>query len=330
MNFNQTHGTLHTPHFSHDIGLLASNASEEIILDDLNAKHSAQQTTQRVRHYKTSWTYPNIYCTVHAPAALTHFPHSGTTPSTIDVLITNTTCQIDNIYALDTAISDHCPVLCKLKITANRVINKSLRYNLADWEKFRVCIEESDFIPSTETGPDIDTSIDVLSNIILHARDTSIPSIIHRDRFNKIAPDTWHAIKYKNKLNRLWQRSTDDATRARLKTAVNIVSNLIGDLVRRDRNARCTKFLEKMDENPKKLWKVSRSLRGKRGAIPTTLAHENSKLTTNDEKAEALATVFGKSHLETGDLTHPHDAKVARFTGRFSRDDPSLDFPRIK
>lgn len=127
----------------------------------------------------------------------------------------------------------------------------------------------------------------------------------------------------------MWQRSSDVMVRNRLKTAINITVKLIRDLVRRDRNARWTEFLSKIDEDPKKLWRVSRSLRGKRGNIPNVLWHENVKLITGNDKAEALASVFEKSHLVTGNMVHPHDLRVARFTEKFGRKGPSF-FPRIQ
>lgn len=321
----------YTSHFARDIALIANSNKETIIFGDLNAKHTTWRCNSNNSAGSALQTFlESSEYVLHAPDAPTHYPHSGATPSTIDLLLTNTSCIVANVYSMNTLLSDHCPVICKLKVTTEKVIESSFRYDLADWDKYRECIEICNFIPSTESSTDIDESIKGLSNIITNARQMSVPSNTHVNRFFRIAPDTRNAIKYKNNLNRQWQRTADAAHKARIKTAVNIVGKLIRDLVKRDRNARWTDFLSTVDENPKKLWRVSRSLRGRRGNIPNILVHEGTRLTTDSNKAEALASVFEKSHLVTGNSVHPHDAKVARFSQSFKRRGPFSEFPTIE
>lgn len=189
----------HTAHFVHDIGLLSYDGKETIILGDLNAKHSAwncpanNAAGTELQNFLDSSAYVLL-----APDAPTHYPHSGATPSTIDLLLTNATCPIVNVSSM----SDHCPVLCQLAINVNKEIETSFRYDYADWEKFRESIEECTFLPTTDSGPAIDDSISKLSAIILDARDAAVPTASHRGRLNRIAPDTRNAIRYKNKLYR--------------------------------------------------------------------------------------------------------------------------------
>lgn len=165
----------------------------------------------------------------------------------------------------------------------------------------------------------IDESISRLSDIILKAHDIAIPTSMYRNRHSRIAPDTLKAIKYKNYLNRKWQRCHDADAKNRLKSSVNIVGKLIEDLVTRDRTAKWSEFMNQIEDDSKKLWRVSRSIRGKRTAIPipNIIWHEGRKITTNDEKAESIASIFERAHIVTINATHPHDATVARFTNSF-------------
>lgn len=320
----------HTPHFIRDIRLMSNACNETIVVGDFNARHTDWNClSNNIAGTELSNFLDTSDFILHSPGSPTHFPHSGATPSTIDLFITNSTCPVVNIGTLDYPISDHYPVLCQLNLSPTKVIEKTFRYDLADWKKFRENIVESAFLPNTDSGPAIDDSIAKLTEIILRARDTAVPRAIHRDFINKIAPDTLAAIRHKYNLTRQWQRSSDATDRARLKTAVNIIGKLVKDLVKRDRNKRWTSFLTRIDNSPKKLWRISRSLRGKRGNVPNILWHENAKLTTNIDKAEAIASVFEKSHLVTSNTVHPHDAKVSRFTEQFGRRGPFHDFPQL-
>lgn len=249
------------------------------------------------------------------------------TPSTLDLLITNSTIPFNNLAVIDKLISDHKPILCQLNTSTVRVINNTYRYDLADWTKFRTNILGGNFMPTISTPDDIEESVTQLTEIICTARAETIPVSTHREKLYRIAPDTHNAIKYRNELTRKWQRCANAAEKSSIKSSINIISRLIKELIYRDRNSKWHEFMNKIDGNPKKLWRVSRSLRGKRGSTPNVVRHGDQKLITNDEKAEAFAEIFEKAHRITSDTTHPHDATVNRFTARFGNNGPHNEFP---
>lgn len=84
--------------------------------------------------------------------------------------------------------------------------------------------------------------------------------------------------------------------------------------------------MEKIDEKLNKLWKLSRTLRGKRSNIPNILTHNDAKLLTN---AESLAHIFEQAHTTTITSTHAHDTKVEQFIRNFKRNRPFTTFPPI-
>lgn len=318
-------------HFANDFNILTNQCNEALLFGDYNAKHTAWNcvtcdATGKTLHDLIDGSEFILY----APDSPTHYPHAGSTPSTIDLLISNTTLPIMNFWTIDRHISDHCPVLCQIKIKHSQVITNSYRYDLADWNKYRALITRENFIPSSGTTDEIDQSIESFTATIKRARDKTVPKSIHREKLFRIAPDTLNAIKYKYKLSRLWKKCTDATMKTAYKTAVNISAKMVRDLVARDRNARWTEFVNQMDGSAKKLWRVSRSLRGKRGTTPTVLWHEDNKLITNGEKANALATIFERAHGITTGNVHPHDAVIEHFTGRFRRRGPYTNFPSIE
>lgn len=317
-------------HFINDLKILTNNSNETLLFGDLNAKHSAWKCASSDLTGKSLHDFiENSEYVIYAPDEHTHFPHSGATPSTIDILISNSSLPIADFRAVDKLISDHRPIACQLDARHQKVTTKSFRYDLANWKKYRTFIQRADLSLNTDSTDNIDASVNHLSDIIRQARDVATPTATHRDALLRIAPDTLNAIKYKYKLNRLWQRCQVEADKTALRSAANIAAKLVKDLVRRDRNAKWSRFMHQIDGSSKKLWRVSRSLRGKRGTTPNILWHNDNKLITNGEKANAFAAIFETAHGVTANFTHPHDAKVERFTTRFRQNGPYSSFPRI-
>lgn len=310
-----------TPHFKDDLVRLSQAPSEIIILGDLNAKHTSWRCAtfnsagKQLREFIDSSEYILL-----SPESHTHYPHSGATPSTIDLAITNTILVADSPTALDDwLISDHCPILYKLNTSTSQVEETRFNYMNANWEEYRNVLISDIPYSCISTRSEIDQAIDRLTSSMVNARNASIPKAKTGNQINAIAADTKNAIIYKNRLNRQWQRCNIPSVKCGLKTAVNIAGKLVKDLTARDRNANWHKFLKKVDRDPKKLWRVSKSLRGKRSPLPPSLWHNNTKITTDQDKADALAEIFEKSHTITLNNTHPHDAKVLNFITKFSK-----------
>lgn len=317
----------YSPHFSTDLNKITATPGDCLIFGDPNAKHPVWHCAAvnaagniLLNHLNTS------DFSLHAPSTPTHYPHAGTTPSTIDLLLTNSTAPINGLCSLDNyGMSDHRPIYCQLPCTfeiSPRVLH---RYDGTNWDGYREFIDNRSFAAALDTPADIDDTISRLTAIIMAARDSHTPTATFRERSARLAPDTIRAIRYKNKLIRNWQRCADPAAKIRFKTASNIVGKLIDDLVRRDRNSNWQTMLEKLDTGSKKYWRISRSLRGKCAGAPSSLRYNGNLISTNDERADAFATIFERAHTTTLNSTHPHDRKVARFIRNEPRIGPNTN-----
>lgn len=95
--------------FEYDLIKLAEISKEVLLFGDLNAKHSswncATNNSNGSSLYNIQQQFP-IH--VYTPPTCTHFPHSGNTPSTIDMLISSSSCIADNIYTCVELTSDQC------------------------------------------------------------------------------------------------------------------------------------------------------------------------------------------------------------------------------
>lgn len=76
---------------------------------------------------------------------------------------------------------------------------------------FRTHIREANQVTTTESANEIDNAIEHITTTIIIA---TMPSTTHRDRCTRTAPDTLNAIRYRNGLNRQWQRYHDVAHKA--------------------------------------------------------------------------------------------------------------------
>lgn len=323
--------SVYSPHFNNsfndDLAKITAVGGESLIFGDFNAKHTAWNCISNNAAGNSLINFLNTSeFSLHAPSSHTHFPHAGTTPSTIDLLLTNAVSPISSPCALDHfLISDHCPIYCQMDCTYSILSRPAFQYDRANWTEYRHFIEERLPNVSCNTPNEIDATIDTLSTLMISARDTFVPTINYRDRASRLATDTIQAIRYKNKLIRNWQRSSDPAEKGRFKTAANIAGKMVNDLVRRDRNLNWRTFLDQLGPGSKKFWKLSRSLRGKQPSAPSTLRHGDNTVITNGDKAEAFASIFERSHTITLNDTHPHDRTVLRAVARMDRTDPNPD-----
>lgn len=313
------------PHYSNnferDLTAMTTTTSECIIFGDLNAKHTTWGCAKNnsagnalLNHLNTSDFL------LLAPRSHTHHPHSGATPSTIDILLTNLSEHVGTPVTLNHQLSsDHFPVLTR--INGGYEVTRRIQYQYfrANWQEFQHHIIDEDFNPPLNTTHEVDSSIVSLTRMLTEARDAAIPTTIRRDTATRIATDTLRAIKYKNKLVRNWQRCTDATIKNSYKTAVNIAGRLIKELVRRDRNANWSSLLERLEPDSKRFWRITKSLRGGNTFMPSKLRHEGGLFYTDTEKADALATMFERAHSITLNDVHPQDATVSGFIDRFDR-----------
>lgn len=104
------------PSFTNDIKKICPTNKEFIVFGDLNARNTAWNcaTNNAAGNKLNQLQHENILF-IHHPNTPTHYPDSGNTPSTIDILLTNCTSHITELISNEAELpSDHCPVVCTI------------------------------------------------------------------------------------------------------------------------------------------------------------------------------------------------------------------------
>lgn len=198
------------------------------------------------------------------PPDHTHFPHSGQSPSTIDLLLSNVNFVFDIITSTDQISSDHSPVLCNVHGFCDCSSRKSFDYSKADWRKYHRLIENNiNDIEISDSIMAIDIAFTKFTELIINARTASVPTKEIQAK-TKISAETKKLIQFKNKLRRIWQRTSSIATKQLLKTELNKIQIVIHQMVKKDVNAHWNKQLRKMDKGNKKVWNIAKQIRGKK------------------------------------------------------------------
>lgn len=154
--------------FSEDIKKCLNQNKEFFIFGDLNAKHSAWNCVKNNRagtdlNNLQQISPINIF---HTPTP-THFPFSGHTPSTIDLLITNTSLNISEFYTTHELVSDHQAIICEIDMQAVFIPRQVLDFEKANWVKFQELIEQGlNNINAQESSAHIDLALDQFVNLL--------------------------------------------------------------------------------------------------------------------------------------------------------------------
>lgn len=194
-----------------------------MLFGDFNAKHSSWNCNvhNRAGNILYASQQSNDFMIFHT-AEHTHYPHSGHSPSTIDLLISNVNFNFEYFTHAEQMGSDHTPTICTTNENVAQTINTKFNYGRANWRKFSSIIENN--IATIATPPtlsEIDPAIESFANLMLHAQRKSIP--IKMQRINKppISPFTKEIIQFKNTLKKQWQRTSERFEKQLLKQTIN-------------------------------------------------------------------------------------------------------------
>lgn len=320
--------------FEADIKKLTPFNKEYIVFGDFNARSSAWNCTRNNTAGNVLYNLQlrsNFFIKhSHAP---THYPHSGATPSTIDIMLSNTSLYISPLTALDNQLmSDHTPVTCTIDADiVDRTINKSADFRRANWKVYEEFLDSSidlnaDFNSSIVTKDSIDAAIEKLTNYILVAKELAVPYTIKKSKSFEVTSTTKACIQSRNKLKRQWQRCKDPILKLAIKSTLNFSNKLIDKAVNEDRNENWSQMLSNLPTGDKKFWRITKAIRGKHSNKIGQLRDGDKDLFTNDEKVNSIANTFEKSHTLTSNFKHSIDIKVKRFNKQMTNDEqPNLD-----
>lgn len=290
-----------------------------MLFGDLNAKHSSWNcdTNNKAGNELFAIQQSNDFL-IHHTADHTHFPHSGQSPSTIDILLSNVNLAIDFFTHQDQMSSDHAPTICCTHGTTARTMNERFDYHRANWRIYRQLIEsDTNSLTVPSTHAEIDAAIDSFSNIVMNAQRNSVPTIAFNNK-PQISDFTKQLIQFKNILNRQMQRTTDSDAKRSMKSTINRLQREVNDLVRSDFNDFWDKKLRDIPKGGKKLWQLSKEFKGKSDSNATKITISSSQSTSDTDRANLLANIFEKAHNTISSFTHSNDRMVRQTINSFN------------
>lgn len=314
--------------FKRDMRLLTSSFPNHIIAGDLNARHRFWGCAKANR--AGTMLYDEMsrgQFELYFPDEPTHFPESGATPSTIDLVLRCGNHPVSDVRTVCELTSDHKPVLFSTSsdLEETTAANFIRDYDMADWQVFSNLIKEkiSTRLANISTEADIDSSIDLLTQAIREAEDVAVPK--KEVRLGKLTLPL-HIRRLqgsRNALNRRWQRETDFQTKMYLKSARDELTESIQSEITKLTNKRFADAVEKIDEDPgpfrRKYWKLIRYLKTKPRGIPV-LEVDGVKLATNAEKGNAFANHFEGIHNSAAETRPNRLSRTVEATRRVVQD----------
>lgn len=164
--------------FTRDIEILTSSNNQFLLFGDFNAKHSSWNCSinNKAGVELFNLQQSNNFL-IHNSPDPTHYPHSGQTPSTIDILLSNTNFSFEFANYFDQMASDHVPTICNINAQYQQTANIRFNYSKANWRSFRRHMENSTnslTIPANKTQ--IDGAIKSFTRALKAAQQANIPT----------------------------------------------------------------------------------------------------------------------------------------------------------
>lgn len=294
--------------FKQDIIYLTSFTNCNFFLvGDFNAKHRLWNNVRankagQILHHEMSRRQFVIH---HSPTA-TYYPTQAraTSPSTIDICISNTNFQLSQINSQSALSSDHNPITFTIHCTAPTNPPKTvLRFDKTDWKQYKIYIANNTDLSHEITGiDDIEEEIEIFTRTLLNAKDTFVPKSKVSLHQNPLPLEIKRKITYRNYIRRQWQRTRCPNTRS--------VLNSINREIRIDcinsRNSLFNDKMLKLEKASKKFWQVTKIIKNKCSIMPPLRDTTAGVLVTSpSEKANLIASSFARAHLTTHNLNSP-------------------------
>lgn len=318
----------YTKLFASDINKITPSNKYFVALGDFNAKHMAWNCRANNRAGKVLFNLLHkSEFVIHHPDTPTHFPHCGSTPSTIDFVLTNSPVLFSNIYTIDGKLpSDHSPVICVIEGTPTECApNAKPNYKKADWHKYVNIIEnhlnEIDFVATNKE--EMDAQIVKFINIIRTAELESVPMEKRKSKKLEISTATKDLITLRNDTQRQWQRCNDVDLKPLLKKLLNAQNKRIKRMVRNDFNKKWSKTLSAIKPGDNKLWSLSKKMMNRNDKKIEMLKISDKIITKDSDIAEALADQFVQNHMITISDRSALDDKVNKVVQSIDHVNPS-------
>jgi Reverse transcriptase (RNA-dependent DNA polymerase)/Endonuclease-reverse transcriptase len=287
---------------STDLNKIFNMGSSVVVAGDFNAKHplwncvnTDRQGTSLIKHIQLTDTI-----LLH-PDTHTHFPTNNSQASTLDLVLVRNSPHVSPPIALQALSSDHLPIFFTIDGKPEEISKFGWNYGSANWREFKSYIQDHTTLSSAtlKNKTDIDNSITQLTDAITHSKHLHIPKTHFIEHKLEITDFVAHLIKHKNKLRKSWHTSKDPA----LKTLINKLTYQIKIRIKQIKNEAWSKKLEKLNSVDGSLWKLAKSIRRTKIAIPPLDDGVNS-VTRDCDKAELLSKSFQNHHTLTQHYHH--------------------------
>ena len=272
-----------------------------LILGDLNSKHSywgCQRENRAGRILFEEMMRSNFE--VHFPPSPTFFPSGARIPAALDIALSTTQIQFEPIQVADDLGSDHLPIFVQiLNSPQTQIYNQVRSFGKARWDRYKQYLNRNIDLnyfkfDGSFTMVDIDDRIAVITEIFKNAVEVSVPLITIRPQYSGMNSEISTLIRQRRATKKHLQRNNHPLVRQMYNNVKRRIEKLCND----EYNRRFQDLLGKMKpnyNNNRKLWSLSKILKGKRSLLPF-LKVQDRELITDTERAEALADTYQANH----------------------------------
>lgn len=223
----------------------------------------------------------------------THIPDNGTTPSTVDLILSRNVASIGSLTT-DTLPSDHVGIL----FTINDVTQKQSRrcyqdYSKANWGLFRQLLSQRDVVYKIDDITDLESITAKFTSSIKDAIEKSIPKkTIDPTKYGELPTSVMDLIRERDRTRRRYQATRDP----RLMQTVKQLRTRIRTKISEHKNETFAKRLSELNVKDGSVWRLNKYLRRKYHNVSSLISEDGAMLTNDEDMAEDFATTFEKYH----------------------------------
>lgn len=328
-------------HYKQDLRKLTNHQCSFIAAGDFNSRHRLWNCIRANQAGKILFDdhQHNQYLIFH-PDEPTYFPpQANTTPSYIDLVLTNGIHQVSHLDTHESS-SDHQLITMKIGLQCRQQLNEIRlipHFKAADWSTYKSVIDfeltsfDIPTIAQVTTTAQIDQLVSKLNDTIMVAQQSSVPLITPTRYALNLTPEIKQKIKMRNDIKRQSQRPQNYNIRHLLKHHLNFLNKEIQDDINEISNTNYNHMLSTIphDGQNKRLWQTSKFLKNRDRFMPP-LKVPNGLAMSSEEKANTLADQFVENHtnpLATDNISFTRHVKntTNRFISR-SVNDSDVEF----
>lgn len=301
-----------------NICLALHHSGPLIIGGDLNAKHSFWKNSNCCKFGDQLYDWlmtDGVNNNVKLESTYEPTFYSGNHKSFLDIFIISEPIKV--LYSHGSGLeiedynSDHRAVVLQCQIFGQPKRPEKHwvpDYGKANWRQLRKQVDEEIvhapiYHQRNMTTTEIDKAIVSIENIISQSMKTAIPMIeIRQNTLLNLPAELEILIKHKNHLRRQWQRKKYCNNAHLLKSEITNITKIIKDRIKIVYAEKWTTTLQAIKLNNNTFKNINKLTKRKSQQSIHTLTINNTAVTSDQDKAEALATHFESAHELTINL----------------------------